>query len=370
MSSSTSTSPAPGDWNTLEFDGATVAMKYVQVQYGGGPISSSAQAGMIETGNNAQVSITDSVFANSFYIGIQTGYPNGGGDTVTITNSTFYANEDRAINTYPGSTVHIVNDTFDGNASGIFNHGGTVDVENSVVSNSLSQQFGNIGLCCGGTYSALAYNDVYAPTTLNAPAYTGIADPTGTNGSIEANPVYMNGPNRDYRPTYGSPLIDAASGIVTNYPQTDEFGDQRYNAPLVTTKTGVKDVNGNYPDIGAYEFVATAPSNLDLTVTNVQGPSSASTGSQATLTWTVTNIGSGTVYGPWHDGVYVVSDPRHEPAAGACRRSVGGAGRCARPRRELPGHRQCDSSRSDCGHTSLGDPYQRSRRDLRRRKHE
>ena len=110
--------PAPGDWNSIILDGTTASLQHVQMQYGGGPLNSGAQAGMIETTDNANVTISDSVLAYSFYIGIQTGYPNGGGDTVTVTDTTFYGNEDRAINAFRGSTVHVVNDTFDGNALG------------------------------------------------------------------------------------------------------------------------------------------------------------------------------------------------------------------------------------------------------------
>jgi len=306
--------PAPGDWNSIILDGATVSLQHVQMQYGGGPLNSGAQAGMIETTDNANVTITDSTLASSYAIGIQTGYPNGGGDTVTVTNTTFYSNEDRAINAYPGSVVHAVNDTFDSNAAGVMAHGGTVDVENSVVSNSSSTQFGGIALCCGGNFTSIANTDVYTSAT-GVPNYAGLTDPTGTNANVSANPVYMNGPQHDYRPTYGSPLIDAANATVPNYPSTDAFGMARYNAPLVTTKTGTPDANGLYPDIGAFEFTQSAPSNLDFTVSSVSGPQTATVGTQVTVNWTVTNIGTGTAYGPWHDAVYLVTDPGTNPIA-------------------------------------------------------
>jgi RHS repeat-associated protein len=319
------TPPAPGDWNSIILDGATVSLQHVQMQYGGGPVTSGSQVGMIETTDNANVTIADSVLAYSFFIGIQTGYPSGGGDTVTVTDTAFYGIEDRAINAYGGSTVHVVNDTFDGNAYGVFSHGGSVDVENSIISNSIGTQFGGIELCCGGTFTSLINNDVYttAPGTAN---YTGLNDPTGTNGNISANPVYMNGALHDYRPTYGSPAIDAANGTVPNYPLTDTFGLPRYNDPLVITKTGTPDINGNYPDMGAFEFVQTAPSNLDLTVSNVQGPSTVTAGTQAQVSWTVTNIGSGTAYGPWHDAVYLVSAPNTNPVETYAGISLQGAG--------------------------------------------
>ncbi len=308
---STSTGPNPGDWNSILIDAATATLKYVQMQYGGGPVGSGSQAGMLETDGNSTVIISNSTFAYSYAIGIQTGYPNGGGDTITLTDSTFYGNQDRAINEF-GSTMHIVNDTFDGNAAGVFNHGGLMDVENSVVTNNVSTQFGGIGLCCGGTFTNLANNDVYN-TAAGVSNYVALSDPTGQNGNISASPIYMNGPLHDYRPTYGSPLIDAGNGTVPNYPATDAFGIARYNAPLVTTKTGTADSNSKYPDIGAFEFVQSAPSNLDFTVSNVSGPATALVGTQVTLTWTVTNIGTGTAYGPWHDGLYLVTDPNTNP---------------------------------------------------------
>jgi hypothetical protein len=136
----------------------------------------------------------------------------------------------------------------------------------------------------------------------------------------------MNGMLHDYRPTYGSPAIDAANGTVPNYPLTDAFGLPRYNDPLVIAKTGTPDSNGNYPDMGAFEFVQTAPSNIDFTVSNVQGPSTATAGTQVQVTWTVTNIGSGTAYGPWHDAVYLVSDPNTNPVETYAGIALEGAG--------------------------------------------
>jgi RHS repeat-associated protein len=317
--------PAPGDWDSIILDGATVSLQHVQMQYGGGPVTSGSQVGMIETTDNANVTIADSVLAYSFFIGIQTGYPSGGGDTVTVTDTTFYGIEDRAINAYGGSTVHVVNDTFDGNAYGVFSHGGSVDVENSIISNSVGIQFGGVELCCGGNFTSLKNNDVYT-TAAGTANYTGLTDPTSTNGNISANPVYMNGTLHDYRPTYGSPAIDAANGTVPNYPLTDAFGLPRYNDPLVIAKTGTPDINGNYPDMGAFEFVQTAPSNIDFTVSNVQGPSTAMVGTQVQVTWTVTNIGSGTAYGPWHDAVYLVSDPNTNPVETYAGIALEGAG--------------------------------------------
>jgi RHS repeat-associated protein len=318
------TPPAPGDWNSIVIDGANASFNHVQMQYGGGPANSNSQVGMIETGGASTVTIANSVLAYSYYIGLQAGYP-GGGDTVTVTNSTFYGIQDRAINTYGGSTVHVINDTFDGNAQGIFTHGGIIDVANSIVSNSTGTRFASVEACCGGSFTSFVNTDVYS-TASGVVNYAGITDPTGTSGNISVNPVYMSGALHDYRPTYGSPAIDAGSGTVANYPATDSFGISRYNSPLVTAKTGTPDSNGKYPDMGAFEFVQAAPSDLDLTVSEVQGPSTATVGDQVQLTWTVTNVGTGTVYGPWHDAVYLVTDPSTNPVEALAGQMLEGAG--------------------------------------------
>jgi RHS repeat-associated protein len=307
------TMPAPGDWASIVIDGAQATLVHVQMLYGSGPLSASADVvGMIETTDNATVTISDCMIAQGFWNGIQTGYPNGGGDTVTVTNTVLWGLGDRAINAWPGSIVHVVNDTIDGNSTGILSHGGTVDVANSIVSNTKSSQWGGIAACCGGTYTSIAYSDVWT-SVAGVPNYSGLPDPTGANGNISANPVFVNEPQGIFQLNYGSPAIDAGNGTVANYPLTDFLGNARYNDPQVTTKTGVPDANGNYPDMGAFEFTATATSNIDLTVPTVTGPTSALVGNTVTINWTVTNIGSGVAYGPWHDAVYLVQDPDTNP---------------------------------------------------------
>ena len=138
-----------------------------------------------------------------------------------------------------------------------------------------------------------------------------MSDPTGSGGDISADPEYVNAAQGNYRLNYLSPAIDAGNGAVA--PATDMMGDPRYNDPRTKTKTGVPNADGNYPDMGAYEFVETAASDLDMTVTSVTGPSTAMAGEQATIQWTDANIGSGTVIGPWHDSIYLVSNPGAQP---------------------------------------------------------
>jgi RHS repeat-associated protein len=299
--------PAPGDWGMIAIDGGNASFDHVHLLYGGGPPNASGMVGMIETGGAANVTVTNSVLANSFWVGIQTAYP-GGGDTVTVTNTTFYGIEDRGINAWGGSTVHLVNDTFDNNALGVMNHGGaTVDMANTIVTNCKTNNWSS---CVWGDVTAVN-SDVWA-NHAGVANYSG-GDLAGSNGNISADPVYVNAAQHDYRLNYGSPAIDAGNGTVANYPLTDQMGDPRYNDPEVEPKTGVADPNGNYPDMGALEFVQTAVSDINLTVPSVTGPSSAVSGSQVQLSWTDSNTGSGTAQGPWHDAIYLVQDPDTNP---------------------------------------------------------
>jgi uncharacterized repeat protein (TIGR01451 family) len=57
--------------------------------------------------------------------------------------------------------------------------------------------------------------------------------------------------------------------------------------------------------MGAFEFVETAPSDVDLVATTVSGPATVTAGDIVEVQWTVANIGTGMAVGPWHDTIYL-----------------------------------------------------------------
>ena len=306
------TSPAAGDWGSIVISSATASFNHVQMSYGGGPVNSSNVIGMIQSTGSSTVTISNSNITNSFSDGILTGFPNGG-DVVSVSSSVIDAVEGRGVNAWPGSTVHVINDTFDNNGVGAFVHGGSVDIANSIITNTKGiSGWAAVQVCCGGTLASVSYSDVWA-NAKGVANYGGTSDPTGTNGNISSDPVYVNEAQGNYRLNYGSPAIDAADGQVAWYSFADIMGDPRYNDSEVAPKAGIVDSNGNYPDMGAYEFVHNAVSNIDFTVNSVTGPTSALSGDQVQVTWTDTNIGTGTAVGPWHDSVYLVRDPDTNP---------------------------------------------------------
>ena len=297
------TSPAAGDWQSIRFEsGATGDMDHVYVRYGGNASNSYGAGGEIELFNGPTVSLRDSWISESLKEGILAG------GTLNVSNSVVTDNS-RGITAYlGGGNVTVTNCTVDSNVLvGLLVHGGTLNVANTLVTNTtqngVEYDF--------GTLASLRYSDVWAPSGPNSANYSGMSNQTGQNGNISANPKYKNAAQGDYRLNYLSPAIDAAAGTAA--PPTDLMGDPRYNDPRTTTKTGVPDAKGNYPDMGAYEFVEAASSVVDLIVTSVSGPPTAKVGDTVTVTWTDANIGSGSAVGPWHDRVMLVHDPNGEP---------------------------------------------------------
>ena len=150
----------------------------------------------------------------------------------------------------------------------------------------------------GADALTIRYSDVWNPGGQN---YSGTADRTGQNGNLAVDPKLRNPGAGDYRLSYSSPAIDAADGAVA--PATDLLGAARFDDPR-TPNTGIPTAGGAYADMGAYEIAESAPANVDLAVTLVQGPTAVA-GQAATVTWTVVNQGSDAAAGPWVDSVYL-----------------------------------------------------------------
>ncbi|MCY2994691.1 MAG: SBBP repeat-containing protein [Planctomycetota bacterium] len=292
-----------GDWQWLRLEGTAVGdLDYVQVRYGGNSSNSYGAGGEIELVNGATLTLDNSSVSESLKDGILAG------GTAMITNTLVTLNSRGIVAYVGGGNVTVNNCTVDNNVqAGLLVHGGTLNVANTLVSNNIQ----NGVEYDFGTLAALRSCDVWAAASLGSTNYSGIADPTGTQGNISADPSYKNAAQGDYRLNYLSPAIDAADGRAA--PAADLMGNPRYNDPRNANKTGLPDGQGNYPDLGAYEFVESASSNVDLAVTSVVGSTSATVGQTLTVQWTITNLGTSPAIGPWHDAVSLVYDPTGQP---------------------------------------------------------
>ena len=288
------TQPAPGDWNQILNEG-TATFDYAQVLYGSGVNNTGLNSGAVRN-QGGTLTFTNGLISQALYDGFDSE-----STSATITNSVI-TSADRGIVCVLGGSISVINCTLDDNRIGIDNHNsGLITLTNSIVTNSLG-----IGVYREGGTLQVNYSDVYStvPGSVN---YSGMADPTGTNGDISADPKYVDPANGDYRLNYLSPAIDSANATVA--PPADQAGDPLYNDPRTNPKTGIPNSSGLYADMGAFNFAESAPSTIDLAASNVVGPAAAVAGQSATITWTENNFGSTSAVGGWHDEIDLVLDP-------------------------------------------------------------
>jgi parallel beta-helix repeat protein len=145
----------------------------------------------------------------------------------------------------------LVNNTVAGNqadtqGSGIFAGGfdGQAQLFNNIVMGASGQQ----AIYCDEFYDPappiLMSNNVFS---TGAEAYGGTCgDPTGTNGNISADPLFVNPAGTDYHLAAGSPSIDSGDNSAPELPAVDIDGDPR--------------IEGGIVDQGVYESAASPPS--------------------------------------------------------------------------------------------------------------
>jgi RHS repeat-associated protein len=288
---------AAGDWDSIYINGGQAFFDHVAISYGGGP--DSLNSGLISVnGEGGVVAVSDSILSQGFYRGIQAEYGSANVTNCVVTGC------DRGIQSgLDGPTVvNVVNCTLDNNNYGIFAHGGVMNIANSIIADSVTA---GLAFCCGSSLATFDHNDVWSATGTYASTIWPVANQTGIDGNISANPNFVNASQGNYQLNYGSPCINAADGSVA--PLTDLDGDQCYNDPDTLIKTGTTNANGVYPDMGAYEYDKNAYSPIDLIVTSVVGPTNVTAGQEATIHWTDANIGTAAAAGPWYDTISLVA---------------------------------------------------------------
>ncbi len=144
------------------------------------------------------------------------------------------AYEDNATGTIAFNTMTGNSGTGAGGA-GLYVNTSAPFIENNIVAfNTGGASFGN-GMTLNAVPSSLACNDVFGNDNL---AYTGVADPTGTDGNIAADPQFCDVPGGDYTISPASPCAAAQSGgcgLIGAFEAScggSPVGDEAGNVPV------------------------------------------------------------------------------------------------------------------------------------------
>jgi len=183
------------------------------------------------------------------------------------------------------SSPTITNNTITGNSAeyggGLNLYGGSPTMANTIIAFN-SSGIDNTG---SGTLT-LGHNCVYGNTAYN---YSGISDPTGTDGNISTDPLFVRNPGPgpdglwgtgdddfgDLQLLSGSPCIDAGNNAEVPADAADLDGDGNRTEPMPFDLAGmlrfvdipaVVDTGSGTPpivDMGAYESFTSAPADID-----------------------------------------------------------------------------------------------------------
>ncbi|MCY2954473.1 MAG: carboxypeptidase regulatory-like domain-containing protein [Planctomycetota bacterium] len=283
-----------GQWNAIQLKSGSSGnvIARADVRWGGAALN-----GMI-VADNASVDVRNSIIQRSLTNGILTRNQAG----LEAIDNLCIGNSSAGLRAEATGLLTAVNNTIDGNGWGV-----VVELATAILTNNLITYNTRVGVSAVGSAGVTAsFNDVYNPKALN---YEGLADKTGSDGNISADPKYFNRVNSQYQLRAGSIAIDSATS--TGAPATDFLGRPRYDDPNILNVNGGGDTP--YYDRGAFERQEISTADIDLTTSAVTAPAAALQDDVGTVAWTVTNLGPGTASGSWFDAVYLSVDDVFTP---------------------------------------------------------
>ena len=247
---SNATTPARGDWGDIQIDsGGAATINHVVLRYGG-------NGGQEIFVNGGAMTLTKSVLTNSSSKGIYSQTSTG----VQVVNNLIYSNAADGIQLGSGS-LSAFNNTIDSNNRGVEADGGTLTLTNNLITNSTDS-----GVFVSNSPTVtLNFNDVFNSGNRN---YNGLSNPTGANGNVSVNPLYVNAGQQNYQLSGSSPVIGV--GMSTGAPSTDIVDASRHNPPT----------------LGAYEYLPPSPTVIGIS------PSSDGTTGGTAVTITGSHLGT------------------------------------------------------------------------------
>ena len=231
----------------IDANGVGSLIKGNIIEYNGGRSSSPGVDGFV-----ASPTIEDNIFRHNScgtqYAEAVVNFANG--SSPVIRNNVFADNDCAAISMLlpRGQSPKVINNTIVNNRVGIWMprlyFSSPHDYRNNIiVGNEVGLLTDEDATVLPNWHSNLVFG--------NGTDYAGVADQTGVNGNISADPLFVNAAS-DYRLHRDSPAID--SGAATGAPPVDLLGVSR-------PADGDGDDFAQY-DIGAYEYVPPIPSTV------------------------------------------------------------------------------------------------------------
>ncbi|MBO7686753.1 MAG: leucine-rich repeat protein, partial [Kiritimatiellae bacterium] len=196
--------------------------------------------------------------------------------------------------------VSAVNCVAYGNRAGFWSHTSSLYITNCIA--AFNSEYGLTG-DGGAVYSTRSC--LWNPDGGNT-RYQNYRSWIYNVDNIEADPLFLDAENGDFRISVESPCVDAALGEVA--PELDFWGQPRMDVKYVRN-TGTPNAAGEYPDIGLYEVPGTTERPvMNLEVESVSfAPASAAPGETLTVTYTVRNTGNTAAKGSIRDVVRIKS---------------------------------------------------------------
>ncbi|MCZ6652153.1 MAG: right-handed parallel beta-helix repeat-containing protein [Planctomycetota bacterium] len=205
--------------------------------------------GMYNSGSSPTV--TDCIF-NDNTAAVGGGMMNLSGSSPTVTNCTFSGNTGSStggggMSNWYDSSPTVTNCTFSGNTAGysgggMYNYGNTSNptVTNCILWNNVPNEISD---------------DVGSTTTAS---YSDISGGFPGAGNIDADPMFLDPDNGDFRLSSGSPCIDAGDNTAVPVDiTTDLDGHPRFVDDPIMDDTGLGDCL--IVDMGSYEFQEGTP---------------------------------------------------------------------------------------------------------------
>ncbi len=283
------TAPFRGAWGRINFNPTSVnnTIDHTHIAYGGDAMLNVLSNGLTLTNSIVRESSGDAVEVS--------------GGLATLESNLIFDNSDDGITALAGGTVIAINNTIDSNFRGVNADGAATTVE---LTNNLITFHTRSGVfTSGGAAITATFNDVFNPDSTHG-NYEGLADPTGVDGNLSADPAYVSRALSNFSLLSGATPIDA--GTSDSAPTIDFLGNSRFDDP------GIANIGGGaipFYDMGALERQDVSdPINLIVETVGLS-VSEAEIGDPITVSWTIKNDEIVTAMGDWTDAVFASKDP-------------------------------------------------------------